>query len=64
MKVLIAEDEKILRLRLEKLLVEMDFEVVSCKDGIEAWDAIRSENTPSILILDWMMPGMDGIEIC
>jgi diguanylate cyclase (GGDEF)-like protein len=64
MKVLIAEDEKISRLRLEKLLEETDFEVESCEDGFAAWEAIRSENKPNILILDWMMPGMDGVEIC
>jgi diguanylate cyclase (GGDEF)-like protein len=64
MKVLIAEDENISRRRLEKLLEELDFEVVSCKDGPEAWKVIRSENAPRLLILDWMMPGMDGVEIC
>lgn len=64
MKVLIADDENISRRRLEKFLESMDYEVTSCKDGIEAWEAIQSENAPNLLILDWMMPGMDGLEIC
>ena len=64
MKVLIAEDDEIARIRLEKLLAEMDFEVESCNDGTTAWESIQSENAPNILILDWMVPGMDGIEIC
>ncbi|MGR3292959.1 MAG: diguanylate cyclase, partial [Candidatus Scalindua sp.] len=64
MKVLIAEDENITRHRLEKLLTDMDFEVVSCKGGLDAWNVIQSKNAPNILILDWMMPGMDGLEIC
>ena len=64
MKVLIAEDEKISRLRLEKSLEDMDFEVVSCKDGLDAWEIIQSDYAPNLLILDWMMPGMDGLEIC
>ncbi|MFQ5964694.1 MAG: diguanylate cyclase [Candidatus Scalinduaceae bacterium] len=64
MKVLIAEDENISRRRLEKFLESMDYEVISCKDGLEAWRVIQSENSPNLLILDWMMPGMDGVEIC
>ncbi len=64
MRVLVAEDENISRLRLVKFLESMDCEVVSCKDGIEAWNIIKSENSPNYLILDWMMPGMDGMELC
>jgi len=64
MKVLIAEDEKTSRLRLEKSLEDMDFEVVSCKDGLDAWEIIQSDNAPNLLILDCVMPGMDGLEIC
>ena len=64
MEVLIAEDDNITRHKLEKLLTDMDFEVVSCKDGLEAWKATQSKNAPNLLILDWMMPGMDGLEIC
>jgi diguanylate cyclase (GGDEF)-like protein len=64
MKVLIAEDENITRRRLEVFLGSMDYEVISCRDGLEAWEAIQSENAPNLLVLDWMMPGMDGVEIC
>ncbi len=64
MKVLIAEDEKVLQYRLEKFTEEMGFEVVSCSNGLEAWEIVQSENAPRLLVLDWMMPGMDGIEIC
>ena len=64
MKVLIAEDEKISRRKLEKFLEDLDYEVISCKDGLEAWNIIQSGNAPNLLILDWMMPGMDGVEIC
>ncbi|MBO1223817.1 MAG: diguanylate cyclase [Candidatus Scalindua sediminis] len=64
MKILIAEDENISRRRLEKFLKDMDYEVISCKDGLEAWEVIQSENAPNLMILDWMIPGMDGVEIC
>ncbi len=64
MKILIAEDDNVSRRRLEKFLTDIDFEVVSCEDGLDAWKIIQSENAPNLLILDWMMPGMDGMEIC
>ena len=64
MKVLVAEDENISRRELEKYLKDMDYEVISCKDGLEAWDVIQSENAPNLLVLDWMMPGIDGVEMC
>ncbi len=64
MNVLVAEDDNVTRCKLEKILTNMDFEVVSCKDGLDAWQVTQSKNTPRILVLDWMMPGMDGLEIC
>ncbi len=64
MKVLVAEDEEISRLRLVKYLESIGCEVIACKDGIEAWNIIKSEDAPNFLILDWMMPGMDGVEMC
>ena len=64
MEILIAEDSNTSRLLLEKFLEDMDYEVISCKDGLEAWNIIKSDNAPNLLILDWMMPGMDGVEIC
>ncbi len=64
MKVLIADDESVSRRKLEKFLEDLDYRVISCKGGLEAWDVIQSENAPNLLILDWMMPGMDGMEIC
>jgi len=64
MKVLIADDENTSRRKLEKFLVDLGYRVTSCKGGLEAWDVIQSENAPNLLILDWMMPGMDGMELC
>ncbi len=64
MKVLIAEDEIVTRHMLEKSVTDMGFEVVACEDGNDAWKIIQSEDAPHLLILDWMMPGIDGMEIC
>ena len=64
MKVLIADDDEITLVTLETLLVDLGHDVLIAHDGLEAWDAIRTEDAPLLAILDWMMPGMDGIEIC
>src|SRR3989442_1178670 len=63
MRVLIADDEPVSRRHLEAALVSFGYDVVVTKDGQEAWQALREE-APPLAVLDWMMPGMDGIEIC
>ena len=64
MKVLIAEDETVSRRLLEATLVRWGYEVVVASDGVEAWEALQGDDGPSLAILDWMMPGMDGLEVC
>lgn len=63
-KVLIADDDPSMRKLLKHSLLKWNYEVVECADGLKAWEVIRSKDSPSILILDWIMPGMDGIELC
>ena len=64
MKVLIADDEAVCRRVLESTLAEDGFEVMIATDGLEAWRAFQSPNPPALAILDWMMPCMEGIELC
>ena len=64
MRILIAEDDSTSRLLLERLLKKWEHEVISTADGDEAWTALQAEDAPRLAILDWMMPGMDGIEVC
>ncbi len=64
MKILVAEDEKTSRILLEKILAKWGYEVVSATDGHEAWEKLQSEDAPKLAILDWMMPGIEGIEVC
>ena len=64
MKVLIAEDDPISRHLLERLLVQWSYDVVATTDGVEAWYLLQQPDAPRLAILDWMMPDMDGIEIC
>lgn len=64
MKILIAEDETISRHLLESTLRRWGYEVVVAQDGSEAWRLLQADERPSIAILDWIMPGLDGKEVC
>jgi len=64
MRILIAEDEPVSRRLLQKTLEQWGYEVVICEDGTTAWNALQAPDAPNIAVLDWMMPGMDGPEIC
>jgi diguanylate cyclase (GGDEF)-like protein len=64
MKILIAEDEPAFRHLLEETLTRWGYEVVVARDGNEAYQILLSENAPQLAVLDWKMPGMEGIEIC
>jgi len=64
MQILIAEDEPVSRRLLVKTLEQWGYEVVICEDGTSAWNALQAPDAPNIAVLDWMMPGMDGPEIC
>jgi two-component system, cell cycle response regulator len=63
-KVLIAEDDVVSRRLLEAMLTRWGYEVVVTGDGVEAWELLQSVDAPPLAILDWMMPGMDGVEVC
>jgi DNA-binding response OmpR family regulator len=64
MMILIAEDDIVSRRLLHATLEELGCEVLTATDGAEAWQALQRENAPRLAILDWMMPGLDGPEVC
>ncbi len=64
MKVLIAEDELVSRRMLESSLRRWGFDVVCASDGLEASRILLSPDAPKLAVLDWMMPGMDGTQLC
>ena len=64
MKILIVEDDPVSRCLLEAKLVMWGYEVVVTCDGNEAWETLHTEDGLALAILDIMMPGMDGIEVC
>ncbi len=64
MKLLVADDDATSRKMLEAILQKWGYEVVVARDGAEAWQALQAGNAPELAVLDWMMPEMDGLEVC
>jgi sigma-B regulation protein RsbU (phosphoserine phosphatase) len=64
MKILIAEDEPVSRRLLQASLAKWGYEVTVASDGAEAWNLLQQPEAPSLVILDWLMPQMDGLDIC
>ena len=64
MKILISEDDPLSRRLIETHLRRAGHEVVSTGDGQEAWETLARADGPKLAVLDWMMPSMDGVEVC
>ncbi|HJS98881.1 MAG TPA: diguanylate cyclase [Terriglobales bacterium] len=62
--ILIAEDDRMFRVLLQSWLEGRGYGVTIAENGEQAWELLQSESAPKLVILDWMMPGMTGPEIC
>ncbi len=64
MRVLAAEDNPVFQSMLKSMLTRWGYQAVIARNGTEAWKVLDSGDAPRLAVLDWMMPGMDGVEIC
>lgn len=64
MRILIADDDATSRLVLAGVLKKFGHEVAVAVDGTEAWETMQRPDAPRLAILDWMMPGLAGVEVC
>ena len=64
MKILIAEDDSTSRNILVAILKKWGYDPVAMEDGAAAWDALQRTDAPELVLLDWDMPGMSGLEVC
>jgi len=64
LRILIAEDDATSRVKLTAVLKKLGHEVVATSDGEQAWEAMQKADAPRLLILDWKMPHLDGVEVC
>lgn len=62
--ILVAEDDPIFRHILQRWLESWGFGVALAEDGAQAWEILRQDRPPQLMILDWVMPGVDGLELC
>ncbi|HEY4710982.1 MAG TPA: response regulator, partial [Candidatus Acidoferrales bacterium] len=63
-RILVAEDDPVSRRMLEAFLQKWGYQVVTAVDGLDAVRILESDQAPSLAILDWMMPGLEGPEVC
>ncbi len=64
MRVLVADDSLFYRKSLERLIKLWNYEVILATNGTEAWDILKQDGAPSLAVLDYIMPGMTGPEVC
>lgn len=64
MRILIADDDAVSRRVLSGTLARLDYEVTAVSHGDAAWQALQRQDAPRLAVLDWMMPGKDGPEVC
>lgn len=62
-RILIAEDDLTARTILAGVLKKLGYEVTALKDGLAAWEILQQPDCPRLAVLDWMMPGLDGLEV-
>ncbi len=64
MRILVAEDDFTSRSILVAILKKWGYELIVTEDGLAAWEALRQPDAPRLVLLDWDMPGQDGLEVC
>ena len=64
MKLLLADDDALNRTILSRLLQRWGYEVITARDGVESWNELERDDAPKLAIIDWLMPGLSGIELC
>lgn len=64
LKVLIADDDLPTRILLRAAISQWGYEVIEARDGEEAWEILHQSDAPGILIVDWLMPRLNGVDLC
>jgi diguanylate cyclase (GGDEF)-like protein len=64
LRVLVADDNPVFRCMLRSMLGKWGYQVVEASDGVAACGLLESADAPRLALMDWMMPGLDGVEIC
>jgi len=62
--VLLAEDDPVLRSIVQRWLTRWGYDTITAADGQEAWQILCQKNSPKLVLLDWSMPSMNGVDLC
>jgi two-component system cell cycle response regulator len=63
-KILVADDDAVSRLLMQRMLKSSGYEVVTARNGVEAIGILSQDDGPRLVLLDWTMPEMSGLEVC
>jgi len=64
MKLLIAEDDAMSQIMLKAMVAKAGYDPILTGDGLSAYEILSKPDAPKLAVLGWMMPGMDGVEVC
>lgn len=64
MRIVVAEDSAMYRILMKRLFEEWGLSCVFATDGAEAWELLQDHQTPTLALLDWVLPKLEGIELC
>jgi signal transduction histidine kinase len=64
MDILIADDDATVRTLLTRTLDKWGYSTIVCRDGAQAWEHLQRASRPTLAVLNWMMPGVSGVELC
>src|SRR6186713_1559717 len=64
MRALIADDDPVAAVAVSRSMSNWGFETTIVHDGLAAWDHLSSDHPPSLAVIDWEMPGLEGPELC
>jgi len=64
MKVLVVDDSPVYRHLIKSQLEEWGYQVLVASDGTEAWNVLQRPDSPELVILDWVLPGVNGVDLC
>jgi two-component system, cell cycle response regulator len=61
---IVADDSLTSRIAIQRLLKNLEFDIRIASEGLQAWQLLQADDVPTVAILDWMMPGIEGVELC
>ena len=64
MRILLVEDSAVERHQISNYLQDLGLDLIVAENGTDAWEVLRGPDTPTLALLDWVLPGIDGIELC